>query len=178
MKLVWPLLIALGLVSCSQKRAARGPSKEKMFTVFFRADARHFRGVIQEPVDTVWRAIPAVFQSLRFPGAPSVYHQEYVYLTPPLKIEDKLYEGESNSQYLNCGYTPVGVPAADNYQVVFAILARLIPQGSGSTEVDIIVDGEASNLAERSPSVHCTGTGRLEETLFRRLQTVLDTTRR
>lgn len=176
MKFLGSLVIVLTLANCGPKRTGQGPDKEKMFTVWFRTDASHFRRVLSAPVDSVWRVLPATFQFLRFPGAPSVYADEYVYLTPSLKIEGRLYQGEANSLYINCGHTPAGVPAADVYQVIFAMMAKLTPQPGGGTEVDIIVDGTARNLAEGGAMLHCTGTGRLEAILYRRLETLLRST--
>ena len=169
------LLLVVTFSACAPKtRPAAGvPQKEKTFTVWFREDANHVRRVLREPIDSVWSVLPATFQFLRFPGAPSVYADEFGYLTPSLKIERRLYEGEANSLYINCGFTPAGVPAADVYEVVFAVLARLTPNPSGGTTIDIMIDGTARNLAERSTPVSCTGTGRLEGTILQRLDEIL-----
>jgi hypothetical protein len=167
------IAIVLTCASCGAKRRASGSDKEKTFSVWFRTDASHFTQRVAVPVDSVWRFVPATFQFMRFPGAPSVYNDEYVYLTPSLKIEGRLYQGEANSLYINCGHTVGGVPIADTYRVTFALLMKLTPQSDRDTEVDIILDGTAQDMAERSESVHCTGTGRLEATIYRRLETFL-----
>jgi hypothetical protein len=168
------LLTVIALANCAPQGpgAPGGPgsglgvSKEKMLSAWFRQDSSHFQGVVRAPMDSVWRLLPSAFQSLHFPGAASVYTDDRVYVTPPLKIERRLYPGESNSLYLDCGFTATGQPAADEYRVIFAMMARLLPHSSGGTRVDIIVDGAANNMAERMPPVHCTGTGRLEAVVF------------
>jgi len=174
MKALSKLLLLLAVAGCAPKlRNAASGEKVKTFTVWFRAETNHVRGMVREPVDSVWQVLPAAFQFLHFPGAPSVYADDFVYLTPSLKVEHRLYEGESNSLYLNCGYTPAGVPAADAYEVIFAMLARLTPAPGQGTEIEIIVDGTARNMAERSDPVSCTGTGRLEATILQRVEELL-----
>jgi hypothetical protein len=96
-----------------------------------------------------------------------------VYLTPTLKVERRLYQGESNALYLNCGFTTGGVPAADVYRVTFAIALRLLPQGDGAAEVDIVVDGTAQDMVEYRTSVRCDGTGRFEAMIFNRIEAML-----
>lgn len=173
MRAVTPLVL-LAVVGCTAKRAAgREMEPGKMYTVLVRDDAAHFRQVLPAPVDSVWRFVPQVFETLHFPGAPSVYQDQYVYLTPTLKVERRLYEGESNSLYLNCGFTTGGIPAADVYQVTFAIITRLSPQTDGKTEIDIVVDGTAQDLAVHRTAVRCDGTGRFEAIIFRRLEAML-----
>ena len=158
------------LANCAPRATGESLDRQRMFTVWSRKDVSHFSGVLPTAVDSVWRIVPVAFQSLHFPGAPSVYPGDRVYLTPYLKIERRLYEGEANSQYLNCGFTAVGEPAADVYRVTFALIARLLPRSGGGTEVDIVVDGSAQNMIERQEPVRCTGTGKLEALVFQILQ--------
>ena len=160
------LLAVCALANCAPRATGEGIDRERMFTVWSRKDVSHFSGVLPTAVDSVWRIVPIAFQSLHFPGAPSVYPDDRVYLTPYLKVERRLYEGEPNSLYLNCGFTSVGEPAADVYRVTFAMIARLLPHSAGGTEVDIVVDGTAQNMVERQAPVRCTGTGKLEAAVF------------
>jgi hypothetical protein len=166
------VLIILALANCGPtKRFDQDlEGREKVFAVWFRTDVSHVRRVLPAPIESVWQVLPSSFQSLRFPAAPSVYPDEHVYVTPHLKVEHRLYEGESNSLYLDCGHTTGGVPAADAYQVIFAIMAKLTPHASGGTEIDIIIDGTAQDMTQRSLPVRCNGTGRFEEAIIQRLQ--------
>lgn len=178
MKGLTTLLIVVALTSCGPpKRLDQDlQGKEKEFAVWFRADVSHVRRVLPASVDAVWQVLPSAFEFLRFPGAPSRYPDEHVYATPQLKIERRLYEGEANSVYLRCGHTPDGVPAADEYQVIFAIMTRLSPHANGGTEIDIVVDGTAQDMTERSNSLRCYGTGRLEEAILERVEAALRST--
>jgi hypothetical protein len=172
----WITLVAvLGGPICAGCASSGGgtsdPARERdRFTVFFRADAIPVRRVTRAPVEAVWAVVPQVFEGLGYPGGASVYEGERVYLTPNLKIEKRLYEGDLNSLYLDCGRTAAGVPAADVYAVTFAILTRVTPQDSARTIVEVIIDGTARDQAERSSPVSCAGTGRLETVILQRIE--------
>lgn len=170
MKAAMSLLGVIALAHCAPRATGESIDRERMFTVWVRKDVSHFNRVLPSAVDSVWQIVPVAFQSLHFPGAPSVYPDDRVYLTPYLKIERRLYEGEPNSMYLNCGFTAVGEPAADVYRVTFAIIARLLPHSGGGTNVDIVIDGSAQSMVERQAPVRCTGTGKLEALVFQILQ--------
>lgn len=140
--------------------------REKPTPIWYRTDVSHVRYVIPAYVEAVWRVLPASFESLHFPGKPTLDPEERVYVSPQLKIERRLYEDESNSRFLDCGRTVGALPAADEYQVIFNISARLTPTPAGETEIDIIVDGTAQDMKERSLPVRCAGTGRLEDAII------------
>jgi hypothetical protein len=169
------LVLVLALTSCGPpKRLDQDlQGREKVFAVWVRSDVSHVRRVLPAPVESVWRVLPPAFQFLRIPGTASQYPDEYVYATPQLKIEHRLYEGESNSLYIECGRTLGGSPIADEFQVIFAIMTRLTPQANGGTEIDIVVDGTAQDMTERSHAVRCYGTGRFEEAIIARVEAAL-----
>lgn len=144
--------------------------REKPQEIWYRADVSHIRRVIPAPVDAVWRVVPASIESLNLPGTPAVDPNDHIYVTPRMKIHNRLYEGESNSEYLDCGKTIGGQPAADEYLVIFDLSMRLRPTPVGETEVDIIVDGTAQDMKERSLAVRCHGTGKFEEAVIDRIE--------
>ena len=72
--------------------------REKPSEIWFRADVSHVRRVIPAPLEDVWRLLPASMASLQFPGTPAVYPEDRIIVTPRMKIEDRLYADESNSQ--------------------------------------------------------------------------------
>lgn len=147
--------------------------REKPSAIWYRSDVSHVRRVLPAHIEMVWRVLPASIEALGFPGRPTLYAEDHVYVTPQMKIETRLYEGESNSLYLNCGHTMAAVPAADEYQVIFTILAKLTPREGGETEIDIIIDGTAQDMRERSLPVRCNGTGRFEEAIIARIESGL-----
>jgi hypothetical protein len=171
MKAVLHLTLVLVLASCGPtKRFDQDlQGREKPTALWYRMDVSHVRRTIPASLDAVWSALPASFESLQFPGRPTVYAADHIYVTPQLKVERRLYEGESNSLYLDCGRTLAGQPIADEYQVIFSVMARLTPKPDNQTEIDIIVDGTAQDLKERSLPVRCNGTGRFEDAVVDKL---------
>ncbi len=85
------LLAVCALANCAPRATGEGIDRERMFTVWSRKDVSHFSGVLPTAVDSVWRIVPIAFQSLHFPGAPSVYpvveRQEPVRCTGTGKLE-------------------------------------------------------------------------------------------
>lgn len=165
------IFAALGGAACAARGATTGGTGEgDRFAAWYRRDAVPFRRVLQVPMETAWAVLPQVFEELGYPSGPHVYAEERVYVTPTLRINGRLYAGDLNSLYLDCGHTPEGEPAADVYSIAFAIMARLTPQDSVSTIAEVIVDGTARDRVERSGGVPCTGTGRLEAAILQRLE--------
>jgi len=170
MKRFWVLVGltgALGAHGCAH--TGRNPVETRareIFTVEYREDAVPVRRVVAFPVDQVWAALPAAFTALGYPGAPSVHRDERVFLTPYLAVRDRLYPEEPNSAYFVCARTNSVAAAVDAWKITFAILVRLVPEGGGQTAVDVILDGNATDRSERTMSVSCTGTGRLEGALL------------
>lgn len=132
------------------------------FVTYFRADALPHRGVVRAPVDAVWKALPAVFEDLGYPGAPAQNSRERVFITPNLQITGRLYEGESNSKYVDCGSGNAG-PRADTYEVQFVIITRVSASSDTETLVETIIDGSARDRMVSGGSFRCTGTGTLEK---------------
>ncbi|HKA58289.1 MAG TPA: hypothetical protein VKD28_06720 [Gemmatimonadales bacterium] len=175
MKNLFALVLAVTTTGCGPtKRFDQDlQGREKVSEIWYRTDVSHVRRVIPATIESVWRVLPASIESLQFPGAPSVDVKNHIYVTPRLKIESRLYPDESNSLYLDCGRTIGGQPAADQYLVIFNVMTRLTATPAGETEIDIIVDGTAQDMKERSFAVRCHGTGRFEETIIQRIETSL-----
>jgi len=172
----WVLLIALGgvpLAACATGSggAAKAPRRSETHTVWFREDVTPVRRVLTAPVETVWAALPQGFADLGFPSGASAREAERVYLTPSLRIHGRLYHGELNSVYIDCGHAVGGGRAADSYEVTFAMLVRLTPQDGGRSLVEVVIDGTARDRTlNLSNPVFCTGTGRLETEFLQRLE--------
>ena len=167
------LLLALGGCGPTKRFDQDLVGREKVAEIWYRTDVSHVRRVFPVPLGSVWRVLPASMESLRFPGAPSIDTTNHIYETPQLKVERRLYPDESNSLYLDCGSTIGGQPAADEYLVIFKVMTRLTSTPAGETEVDIIVDGTAQDMKERSFAVRCHGTGRFEDAILARIDASL-----
>ena len=166
------VLCGAPLAGCATGSSGREASSRngEVFAVRFRTGAPPAKRVLPAPVPVVWAAVPQAFADMGYPGGPSARPDEMVYLTRPLTIDGQLYNGERNSDYLDCGQTPVGTLAADTYEIKFAIVARVSALDADSTLVEVLVDGTARDRGRFTSPVNCSGTGRLEAALLQRLE--------
>ena len=109
----------------------------------------------------IWKAIPDAFRELGFEGKPSAT-EEMTYVSPSLRINGRLYDGELNSAYLDCGRTPAGGLAADEYGVTFAVFIKVVPVVADASMIEARIDGVSRTRSETSGRNRCWGTGRLE----------------
>lgn len=159
------LLGSLLLGACTQSSGMR-PVRQRTLELpggevdlQYRADSR---GEIQEldaPADRVRVEVEAAYQELGFGVASSSSGQV---ATPYLRIQGRLYDGELNSRYLNCGATSAGRPVVDTYpDLRFRMLTRIVA-ADGGTQVETRLDGEARRPSATGAPIPCTGTGVLE----------------
>ena len=175
MKTVLVVLGGLGLAGCASSGggASSAPRAGPTYSVAFRSDALPVRRVVAAAPDSVWAALPRAFSAMGYPGGPSTRSGERWYLTPAMTpTGGTIYQGKQNSLYLDCGRSRTGL-AADEYEIAFAILARIFPQRDGGTLVEILVDGTARDRTSSSNSVFCSGTGVIEGALLDRLERLL-----
>jgi hypothetical protein len=167
---------SLSVAGCATSRAGASgaPRGGETYSVAFRGDALPVRRVVAAPVDIVWAALPDAFADLGYHAGPSARSGERLYFTPAMLLHGLLYKGKRNSLYLDCGRTLTGL-AADEYEITFAILARVSPRDDANTIVEILVDGTARDRTSSSNSVFCTGTGVIEAGLLRHLEERLRT---
>jgi hypothetical protein len=131
------------------------------FTIRVRDDLNVPEFQLGQSPANVWKALPAVFEELGYPGSPSSSN-EYVFLTPYMNIRGRLYDGERNSKYLDCGNSPSGMPAADIYDVTFVIVTMVETHPEGGTRLRVLIDGNARDKVLNNNSVPCRGKGLLE----------------
>lgn len=113
------------------------------------------------PIDAVWRALPAAYDSLKIPPTtldPKTHH----FGNEGLKIRQKL-GGVSLSRYIDCGQAQIG-PSADSYDIFLNITTTLNPSGAGETEVSTMVEAAAKPLIGQDYT-RCTSKGTLENTI-------------
>jgi hypothetical protein len=162
---------AFSIVACASTSQApimvrNGRDTNDTFSVRVRRDAIVVETFLRRSAAETWAAMPAAFADLAFKGGPSVVPTERVYMTPELTISGQLFNGETNSTYIDCGKTPAGSPAADEYTVRFTVLVKVAPVDSGSV-LSFLVDGMARDKTKSVDWVSCTGTGRLENMFFK-----------
>lgn len=161
-----PLLTAV-LVACG----ASGPSgsslgrldSPELFSAFSRADVSAHRSEVAAPVDRVAAVLPGVYDYLGLPVDRVEDARPVLFATPDLRIRGQLYEGERNSDYIDCGETGPGGERADLYEVEFVVMTRLRDDGQGGTIVETLLNGAARRPGVTDDSaVRCRGTGKLE----------------
>ena len=146
-------------------RVTRGAETVEIFS--------HGRGVarlVAAPVDSVWLALPKVYDRLEIPVAVSDRGQ-WTFGNPRYRAHR--IEGNLLSQYLDCG-RGLGAPYADQYSVTLSVLTRLT-EAEGGTMVVTTVDGSAKPRDVSGNSGSCTSkVGRLELRLAELIVEVLE----
>lgn len=161
-----PVLAALALGAC----ASTGRARSFESPLGFRQDiameevpeAPLHRTEVRFPVDRVAEELPAVYRYLGLEAPTEGGAEPYTYFTPSMRITGSLYEGEPNSDYIDCGADMQG-ERADVFQVEFAMATRLRPRDDGTTVVETRLEGRARDRFVNENPVFCRGTGRLEE---------------
>jgi hypothetical protein len=172
------LLAAMSLLAgCTGSRSPAAPKATletpERFSIVARSDASVFRTVFDAPADRVWDLLPAVYRELGYPGASATNTTDRTFITPNMAIRGRLYPGEYNSTYLDCGTVPIG-PRADVYEVHFVMVTRVREGPGDTTVVETIVDGRARDRAGNGMIVPCAGTGKLEKAVADRLRRKLN----
>ena len=158
--------------ACASVPSSSGAAMQKGET--YRVDYRtgepkvthHFGTAVEE----TWHAVGAAFKDLNYAGGPSDNDSERLYLTPTLRLPGKLYEGEWNSVYFDCGRTSAGTLAADSYELTFAVLVWVDKDKPSGSSVRILVNGWGRDRTNPSAIAQCAGTGRLEAAFLQAIQ--------
>ncbi len=146
-------------------RVTRGAETVEIFS--------HGRGVarlVAAPVDSVWLALPVVYDRLEIPVALSDRTQ-WTFGNPRYRAHR--IEGNLLSQYLDCG-RGLGAPYADQYSVTLSVLTRLT-EAEGGTMVVTTIDGAAvPRELGGGITVPCFSEGTLESRLVQLIVEVLE----
>ena len=155
------LLCTLTAATANAQNAPVKKKEREAFTIRVRTDNNIPEFQLKHAPEDVWKALPAVYEELGYPGSADS-SEEYVFITPYMNIRGRLYDGERNSSYLDCGTSPAGMPAADIYGITFVIVTMIEPHPDGGTRVRVLVDGNARDKVLSNNSVPCRGKGLLE----------------
>lgn len=125
---------------------------------------------VPAPMDSVWRALPRVYEILGIaqtvidPGQQAVGNLEF----RPRRIE-----GQRPSWYIDCGAGATAVPKADEYEVTMSALTRLTPGEGGGTVIATTVEATAKPRAVSGNPVYCQSRGTLEARVAQLVQALL-----
>jgi hypothetical protein len=120
--------------------------------------------------DAVWRALPAVFDSLAIP-LNSVDPTTKELGNSALKIRVRLGKVYL-SRYLDCGTTQIG-PNADNYDVVLTVLSRVMAEGTAASKLTTTVQAQARPATYNQAYNQCSSKGQIERRIIELLSASL-----
>ena len=119
------------------------------------------------PLDAVWKALPAVFDTLGIP-INTVDPQLKAFGNSGFRLTKRLGKTPL-SQYIDCGQTQ-SFPSADTYEVYLVAMVQLHAPEPGATQVATSVQASAKPLTVRGDYMRCSSKGKLEERIVERLR--------
>jgi hypothetical protein len=159
-------MMCVSLLACGSRHTKQPETlvRGDGFSLRIRRELEPTSAVFRTSADEVWKVLPATFGGLGFPAGKSVTPAERFFSTQEMTVTAQLYQGEPNSLYFDCGQTPAGGRAADEYLLMFTILARVVPDDEKLSHVEIAVDGRAHDRTRSNATAKfCRGTGLLEQ---------------
>jgi len=114
------------------------------------------------PIDVVWRALPAAYDSLKIPLTtldPKTHHLG----NEGMKIRQRL-GNVILSKYIDCGQAQIG-PSADSYDVYLNVTTTLNARSGAETEISTIVESAAKPLNFGQDYTRCTSKGTIENAI-------------
>ena len=165
--------ILSGCASSGPTRRTPAPERTRVTrgveTVEIFSDSRGVGSLVAAPVDSVWLALPWVYDRLEIPVAVSDPGQRTFGNSGyrAHRIEDELL-----SRYLDCG-RDMGGQYADRYSVTLSVLTRLT-ETEGGTMVMTRVDASAQPRAVSGNPGSCASKSRLELRLVQLIIEVLE----
>ncbi len=115
--------------------------------------------LVDAPLDSVWLALPRVYELLGIPDAGADPQQM---MFGNLGYRARRVEGERLSKYVDCGMGTTAVPNADQYRVTLSVFTRLTPGDDGGTMVVTTVEATGKPRAVSGNPVYCQSKGTLE----------------
>jgi hypothetical protein len=114
------------------------------------------------PLDQVWRALPAAYDSLKIPLTtldPKTHHLG----NEGMKIRQRLGT-VMLSKYIDCGQAQIG-PSADSYDVYLNVTTTVSARSGAETEIATIVESAAKPLNFGQDYSRCTSKGTIENAI-------------
>jgi hypothetical protein len=124
-------------------------------------DARStvFTQSLAYPVDQVWRALPAAYDSIKVP-LNTLDAKTRTIGNDGFKIRQQLGRTPLSS-YIDCGRTQIG-PNADSYEVVLTVLTQVQPADNGTSKITTTFESSARPIAYSQEYSKCSSKGVLE----------------
>lgn len=122
-------------------------------------DSRGSERFIPAHPDSVWAALPEVYEKLRIEEAGA---DPAARTFGRMGFRTRRIEGKRLSSYLDCGSGPTAVPNADSYEVTITLLTRVTPADEGGTVVATTLSATARSREVNTNPVSCQSKGVLE----------------
>lgn len=156
--------------------AAPAPSTMRVSTpggnlnIRVRPDEMRSSFIVAAPIDRVWRALPAAFDSLGIPGG-VVDAAARQFGSTGFRVRRRLGTAPV-SRYFDCGQTQIG-ENADEYNVQLQVVATLSTGAAGTTNVEVLLDALARPVAFSQGYQACSTRGTLDARLIERVRAEL-----
>jgi hypothetical protein len=118
--------------------------------------------LVDVPLDSVWLALPRVYELLGIPDA-GADSEQMTFGNPGYRA--RRVEGKRLSNYIDCGMGSTAIPKADDYQVTLSVLTRLTPGEDGGTMVVTTLEATGKPRAVSGNPLYCQSKGTLEKRL-------------
>ncbi|HEX6051397.1 MAG TPA: hypothetical protein VFZ21_19090 [Gemmatimonadaceae bacterium] len=125
------------------------------------------RSSIAAPLETVWKSLPAAFDSLGIP-VNAVDPAIKAFGNSGFELSRRL-GGTSLSQYIDCGQTQA-FPSADTYQIYLVVMVQLHPADAQTTSVATSVQASGKPMTVRGDYTRCSSRGVLEKRVADRIR--------
>jgi hypothetical protein len=112
------------------------------------------------PVDSVWRALPRVYEMLGIAEARAVPDER---LFGARNFRPRRIEGNRLSQYIDCGMGATATPKADEYDVTMTLVSEVQPAGDAGTTLETLLQASGRPRAAAGNRVSCQSNGTLEK---------------
>lgn len=135
-----------------------------------RNEARGVARPAAASLDSVWRALPRVYELLGIPDA-AADPERQIFGNREFRV--RRLERERLSRYIDCGTGITSVPQADTYSVTMSVVTRLAPAQDGWTMIETTVEATARPRDVSGNAVYCPSSGKLEARVFELVLEVL-----
>ncbi|HUG41109.1 MAG TPA: hypothetical protein VMM12_11520 [Longimicrobiales bacterium] len=164
-----PPLVLLGALACASSNAPRHEAVTRvdvssgagtLVVSELHDDPAAAVRTLPSPPDSVWHALPRVYEMLGIDGAGAAPGQS---LFGARNFRPRRIEGKRLSTYIDCGMGTTATPKADEYAITMTLVSRVDPATDAGTRVETVMQATAKPRATAGNPVSCQSNGRLEK---------------
>jgi hypothetical protein len=111
------------------------------------------------PPDSVWQALPRVYEILGIPDAGAVAGQQ---IFGARNFRPRRIDGKRLSTFIDCGPGLTATPKADEYTITMNLTSRLSAAKDATTIMETMVEASGKPRATAADPVSCQSNGALE----------------